>query len=368
MYLWPEKHDAKRIVRFVVNADDLGYATERDEGILEAASNGLVSSASVLANGQSANNALKKWAKMFECISPPYGLGLHLNLTEGPPISDPVKISSLLIEKEDEGEEHTNGRLTFRGKFGFEKAVGDGKIDMKDVETELRAQLEWFRKNIGCYPDHVDGHNHAHVLPGGVCEVVSRLCARFGIQWVRLPLEKDISRSSSAFLQRVVQNAKRAKKIFHSFGVQTSDFFFGLELMGKNMTEAGLEKVFRSVATIVNHDKTNKKIEGNIFSNDDNSSSRVFTAELMCHPGYPSRSGDGFSKSNERLHELKCLTSKKLLQQVAAMKKVKLCTYRRPAMSLSLQHISNTAVNDDSDGKALVLGSVEKQLAGVRMK
>jgi len=345
MHPQAEKHNVKGFVHFVVNADDLGYAVERDKGILEAASNGLVSSASILANGQSANLTLQKWTRMFEHSAPPFGLGLHLNLTEGPPTSDPVEIPSLLIEKEDKGDKHTQGRLCFRGKFGFEKAVGDGKIDMKDVEIELRAQLEWFRKNVGCFPSHVDGHNHAHILPGGVCEIVAKLCALFGIQWVRLPLQEDTSQSSSAFLKRVVQNAKRARKIFQDFGVQTNDFFFGLELMGKNMTEDRLENVFRSVTTVFNGEQKRNKMKENVCESD----GVVFTAELMVHPGYPSCSGDDFSKSNDRLHELKCLTSKKILQQVAAMRNVKLCAYGHATMQLSPPRTCNASLNDEGD-------------------
>jgi len=98
----------------VINADDFGYCDQRNRGIVESFKNGVVSSASLLANADRAVEAVQ--------LSEEYGipLGLHLNLTEGRPIQTPN--NSLTSEK---------GLM--RGKFKFREALKNGEIDLDDV-------------------------------------------------------------------------------------------------------------------------------------------------------------------------------------------------------------------------------------------
>eukprot|EP01121_Diplochlamys_sp_Union-15-3_P004483 TRINITY_DN14677_c0_g1_i1.p1 TRINITY_DN14677_c0_g1~~TRINITY_DN14677_c0_g1_i1.p1 ORF type:complete len:112 (-),score=8.94 TRINITY_DN14677_c0_g1_i1:525-860(-) len=86
----------------IVNADDFGYCTERNNGICECFLNGLVSSVSLLVNGEAVQHAVDLAKK----INIP--MGLHLNLTEGKPIHSTV--SSLL---------DNSGMM--RGKFGLRR-------------------------------------------------------------------------------------------------------------------------------------------------------------------------------------------------------------------------------------------------------
>ena len=60
-------------------------------------------------------------------------MGLHLNLSEGIPISDPNTIPSLVCKE--------NGRFVFRGKEGFIQAEKDCIINLEDVEREFRSQV-----------------------------------------------------------------------------------------------------------------------------------------------------------------------------------------------------------------------------------
>lgn len=61
-------------------------------------------------------------------------IGLHVNLSEGIPISDPKTIPSLVCEDQ--------GKLLFRGKEGFIQAQKECIIDLDDVEREFRAQVQ----------------------------------------------------------------------------------------------------------------------------------------------------------------------------------------------------------------------------------
>ena len=60
-------------------------------------------------------------------------MGLHLNLSEGIPISDPNTIPSLVCKE--------NGQFVFRGKEGFIQAEKDCIINLEDVEREFRSQV-----------------------------------------------------------------------------------------------------------------------------------------------------------------------------------------------------------------------------------
>jgi predicted glycoside hydrolase/deacetylase ChbG (UPF0249 family) len=91
----------------IINADDFGYSTERDRGIIDSFVNGVLTSATLLVNGSTARSAV--------ALAKNHGLplGLHLNLTEGFPVSNANEIGSLLG-----ADPQCNDRPRFLGKFG----------------------------------------------------------------------------------------------------------------------------------------------------------------------------------------------------------------------------------------------------------
>lgn len=78
-------------------------------------------------NGKTAVEAVKKAQKVG------LPLGLHFNISEGVPISDPATIPTLITSKA--------GVTQFHGKEGFIYAEENGTISANDVERELRAQV-----------------------------------------------------------------------------------------------------------------------------------------------------------------------------------------------------------------------------------
>lgn len=76
--------------KLIVVADDLGMFSDRDEGLFHSFSAGLVSQCALVVNGGSSESAFVEAKR----IGMP--LGLHLNLTEGAPLSDPRHVPSLL--------------------------------------------------------------------------------------------------------------------------------------------------------------------------------------------------------------------------------------------------------------------------------
>lgn len=106
-------------VLLVINADDLGYSRQRTAGIFRCsrACGGVVTAASLLANGVSAEAAIDQ----FKQFPADVALGLHVNVTEGKPISPPDRVHSLLRDG------------LFLGKMGFREALAAGNVNLDEV-------------------------------------------------------------------------------------------------------------------------------------------------------------------------------------------------------------------------------------------
>src|SRR5207253_4402824 len=130
---------------------------------------GIVTSASLLANGP----AFAGGAEAARS-APGLGIGVHLNLSDGPPVADRKTVRSLL-----------NGDGKFAG--GPESLLlrrARRGIALAEVETEWDAQICKIR-DAGIAPTHLDGHKHVHMLPG-LFEIALRLAKRSGIAAFRV--------------------------------------------------------------------------------------------------------------------------------------------------------------------------------------
>ena len=125
--------------RLIVNADDFGLTAGVSRGILEAHRRGIVTSTTLLAN-LSLDGALLDGLKASRL-----GVGVHLNLTLGQPVSPAEEIPSLL----DAG-----------GKFFREPLRQAAEAKPEEVELELRAQVAVFIRLLGGKPTHLDSHHH----------------------------------------------------------------------------------------------------------------------------------------------------------------------------------------------------------------
>ena len=111
---------------------------------------------------------------------PKLGVGLHLVLTRGRPVSDPGKIPDIV------GSDGMFARDLFRAgmNFFFNPAA------RAQLAVEIRAQFDAFRKT-GLKLDHVNGHNHIHLHPT-VLAMVLEIGHEFGLAAVRLPYEPPL--------------------------------------------------------------------------------------------------------------------------------------------------------------------------------
>jgi chitin disaccharide deacetylase len=300
---WSRKSKAE-MRNLIVNADDLGWTAGVNRGIAEAHRNGIVTSTSLLANGPAFDDGVKTVSEL-----PGLGVGVHLNLSDGPPTAPAEQVKTLLNDegKFAGGPENLLLRLTTKS------------VDVKEVEKEWEAQIQKVR-DAEIRPTHLDGHKHVQMLPG-LFGIALRLAKRHGIEAVRVsheasPLRTALSDGNESggmtFKQGIQARglkllAKDAREMAERSGIATADYFCGIAQTGV-LTKAGVQKLLNSLP------------EG--------------TTELMCHPGYLD---DELRKSSTRLQEsrqaeLEILTDKTIRKSVAELG-IRLINYEQVGVS-----------------------------------
>lgn len=168
--------------QLVINADDLGMCRGANLAILRAHREGVVTSASLMANLPAFDHAVEHVAG--ECSN--LGLGIHLNLTCGKPVL-PAHRVPLLVDRAG----------AFRGGFAWlYRLAMHSRLRheaLEQVVAELRAQFERVRFALaavgGTALDHVNGHQHVHTIPA-VWDVVLGLTEEFDAGAVRISRER----------------------------------------------------------------------------------------------------------------------------------------------------------------------------------
>ncbi len=144
----------------IVNADDFNLTAGVSRGIAEAHRAGIVTSTTVMVNLPGLRDNLRHLQDL-----PRLGVGLHLNLTLGPPVSPPEKVRSLL------GPDNW---------FLRDAARQLDAADPEEIGCEWKAQVEAFVTAVGRPPTHLDSHHNLHAL-APVSEIAIDLAQRLGI-------------------------------------------------------------------------------------------------------------------------------------------------------------------------------------------
>ena len=155
----------------VINADDLGFAPGVNRGIFEAHAAGTVTSASMMVPTPAFAEAAERVGRDATRL----GVGLHLNLVLGAPLSSVPS----LVDPE-------TGR--FNPLDAFVRRSLAGQIDPVEVRRECEAQLQALVA-AGITPTHIDSHRHLHAMPG-ILPVVAAVAHDAGIPVVRRPLDR----------------------------------------------------------------------------------------------------------------------------------------------------------------------------------
>lgn len=204
--------------RLIVNADDLGLTKGQNCAIAEAYSNGILTSASLMACGLAFGDAVERARSL-----PGLGIGVHLTLLEGAPVLPATEVPDLV-------DEDGKFRLSWAGLF---HRLAMGQIRLEQVRREWRAQIHKVMVT-GLPVTHFDSHKHIHMHPQ-LLEVALSLADEFGISRMRLsrPIHVTLQAKLTFPLGLLAVWAQwRASRQ----GVHTPDALLGLESSGK-MTE-----------------------------------------------------------------------------------------------------------------------------------
>ena len=222
--------------RLIVNADDFGLHAAVNRGIQAAHTDGIVTSASLMAGGAAFDEAVRI---ARQC--PQLAVGVHLTLVAASPVLPAAEVPSLV-----------DGAGCFYGSYPlFLKRFLRGKIRLAEVERELAAQIEQVRL-AGIQPSHLDSHQHLHVLPG-IGGIVLDLARRFSIRAIRIPAEPvTFVGATPPTLGRLVGRggltmlANLFRQHAAAAGIRTTDHFFGM-LAGGQLTEAALLAILQQL-------------------------------------------------------------------------------------------------------------------------
>ncbi|MGB8226066.1 MAG: ChbG/HpnK family deacetylase [Sedimentisphaerales bacterium] len=285
------------IRKLIINADDFGLCKGVNKAVIEAHTTGVLTSATIMANMPASDEAIALAKK-----TPTLGVGVHLNVIEGKPLSSDSIIEPLL---DGSGEfKYSAYKLAF-------KSFLNKKI-LKAIEVELAEQISSIIKK-GIKPTHLDSHKHFHCFPP-VYRIVCSLAADFGIGAIRWPWEPatvclsdwppvEFGDKARAFLARqMALSCQRLDSRLASLGGRSgfikNDIFFGIAHTGR-INDAFWSELCKTQFLGV--------------------------AEVMTHPGYP----EGLNKTRlvgQRKVELKWLCEP-AIKQLLAEADIKLIHY-----------------------------------------
>ncbi|GGC31591.1 hypothetical protein GCM10011504_07290 [Siccirubricoccus deserti] len=158
--------------RLILNADDLGLASEVNAAIEQAHREGVLTAASLMVGEPAAAEGVDIARR-----NPRLAVGLHLTLTDGTPTLPPKRIPALV---------QPNGR--FRDDMaGLGLILATSRAARAQLRAEIAAQFAAFRAT-GLACDHLNAHKHYHLHPV-IAAIAFAEAARHGIRAVRIPWE-----------------------------------------------------------------------------------------------------------------------------------------------------------------------------------
>jgi chitin disaccharide deacetylase len=239
--------------RLIINADDFGLTPGVNRAIAELHQARVLTSATLMATGPAFDDAVA-----VARANPILGVGCHIVLTDGVPVSPPERIPTLI---------GPDGK-TFRPSLvDFLRALFFGNIREEDIVREAAAQIQKLQL-AGIHITHLDTHKHTHLFPAVIRPLLG-LAERHNIGAIRQPFEQPWSlalghgnrtrRVLVKVLGSLKTNFERQPQI-RSGRVLTTDGTIGISATGSLYGET-LREILNAMPA-----------EG--------------TFELVCHPGY----------------------------------------------------------------------------------
>ncbi len=235
--------------RLIINADDFGLCEGVNKAIVEAHTNGVLTSTTIMTNMPAAQQAVEL-AKTL----PTLGVGVHLNLTDGTPVRRDAIVEPLLGPDDNFGL--SPGRLSLL-------SIASSKIRAA-IEAELAAQIQWTIEK-GLKPTHLDSHKHVHSFPA-MFSIVCRLANRFEITAIRNTFEpKEVSRLPWPISDAAGRKRAATVRLMAKINLLQNRAFFKTDALLGVAHTGNINVNFLKAVSLYN---------------------RAATAEVMTHPGY----------------------------------------------------------------------------------
>lgn len=154
--------------KFILNADDFGMSQAFNDAVLEGNTKGILTSASICANGEAFEQAINEIIPQCPNLS----VGIHLNIIEGNSLTNVPMLT-------DANGVFNNGYIAMIIK-------SYNKEFLRQVEQEFRAQIEKIISKVSV--DHIDSHVHTHAIPN-IFKIVVKLAKEYNIPYVRTQFE-----------------------------------------------------------------------------------------------------------------------------------------------------------------------------------
>ena len=177
--------------QLLVIADDIGIGPNTTAGILQLASQGVLTGSALLVNSPYTVEAVKQWRRH----GAPVELGWHPNLTLDTPIAPASEIPSLL---------RADG--TFWPLKTFLKRWFLGLFEAREIEIEWRCQLRRFTELVGHPPRFVNCHQHIGLF-SPIGEILIRILSE-------LPTRPYVRRVQEPWAMLQTLPITRVKRIF----------------------------------------------------------------------------------------------------------------------------------------------------------
>ena len=248
--------------KLIVNADDFGLTAGVNRAILETHSAGVLSSATLMANGGAFEDAVTAARS-----APNLSVGCHVVLVDGTPVSPPDAIDTLLGIRSAEPDKFYSSLSAFAARAML------GGFDRDQLVAEVTAQIRKIQ-SAGIQVTHLDTHKHAHVFPEILAALLraARIC---GVRAIRNPFVPVKVMPAKLFKgKRDLWKRYTQVRMLHTFsgqflqrtkrtGVLTPDGVVGVIETG-SVDSSGYSSLLRQTLASLP--------EG--------------TWELVCHPGY----------------------------------------------------------------------------------
>jgi predicted glycoside hydrolase/deacetylase ChbG (UPF0249 family) len=156
--------------KIIVNADDFGYSYTVNRAILQSFQRLLINSTSLMANMEGFGDAVGLVHAQRELQGK---IGVHLNLTEGAPLSEEIRLCPRFCDAEGQFCYHRERPIFLLSRSEKRAVYGEFSMQLDRVFA------------AGILPTHLDSHHHVHT-EWGIAPIASRLAREYGIRRMRL--------------------------------------------------------------------------------------------------------------------------------------------------------------------------------------